>query len=285
MKRNSMLFTFIFLFANLAASITPSPDLSSLKHAIVSADQTTLVLFDVDDTLIACKDVVLRPSSEGLVNRFLLEHARHINETKLQELYSKMLLARKAECINHETISIISSLQKRGIPTIALTAADAERLGVIESLAHWRIDELKGFGYDFSSAFSDHGTIKFSKHENKTSHPLFMKGILFSSNHPKGDVLEAFLKKINWSPKKIIFIDDKLAYLQSVEQAAKRMGIEFHGFHYSEHLQPSKLDEGLALFQLKHFLENEVWLSDAEAMQKMNLSLTKEEVHAPLPKA
>src|SRR5204863_9626140 len=49
-------------------------------------------------------------------------------------------------------------------------------------------------------------------------HPCFYKNsILFSGNNDKGSALIHFFEIMNYYPEKIIFIDDKMKYILSVE--------------------------------------------------------------------
>jgi hypothetical protein len=147
-------------------------------------------------------------------------------------------------------LPLIKCLQDKKIRTIALTAAPAGKLGAIESMADWRIDELKKMGFNFFLAFPEIQFLEFPKKVDKEFHPIFKSGILFSSKHPKGDILKQFLMTIHWIPSKVVFIDDRLEYLQSAENAMKEMGIDFTGLHYlaAEKL-PCDLNEKLAEFQ------------------------------------
>lgn len=64
--------------------------------------------------------------------------------------------------------------------------------------------------------------------------PSFYKqGILFGGNNDKGQVLNYFFKTMKYYPKKIIFIDDKMKNLLSVEKAVSACGIPFVGIRYS----------------------------------------------------
>ena len=64
----------------------------------------------------------------------------------------------------------------------------------------------------------------------------FTQGIFFCSNGDKGKSLIELLKKVNYFPDTIIFVDDKEKYLLSVEQAVQNYPINFLGIHYT-HLE------------------------------------------------
>ena len=81
-------------------------------------------------------------------------------------------------------------------------------------------------------------------------HPCFYKqSILFGGNNDKGEALLALFKFMNYYPEKVIFIDDKMKYLLSVEKALKPYNIPFVGIRYSgcdervKNFDPHKAEE------------------------------------------
>ena len=73
---------------------------------------------------------------------------------------------------------------------------------------------------------------------------LYKKGILFAKGIEKGRVLEQFLKRINFNPKSVVFIDDKLKHLDEVEKFCEKSKIKFLGLRYGY------LDEKVKNFQM-----------------------------------
>jgi len=96
--------------------------------------------------------------------------------------------------------------------------------------------------------------------------PDLKKGVIFSASTPKGIVLKAFLKHINWKPKRIFFIDDNSRFMKSMEKAANALGIEFIGFLYSGAYQvESTFDLNVARLQSTYLNEHGKWISEKEA--------------------
>lgn len=62
---------------------------------------------------------------------------------------------------------------------------------------------------------------------------LYKNGIILSSKSDKGKVLLAFLKRILWKPKKIIFVDNYLYNIHSVKEEIKKTDIVFIGIHFT----------------------------------------------------
>ncbi len=134
--------------------------------------------------------------------------------------------------------------------------------GIIPSLEDWRIDHLKKHNIDFSRAFA----VNFELGDHNDKRALFKSGVLCADKQDKGPVLLAFLEKIRYKPSRIIFIDNKLEYLKSVEEALQETKIEFTGFHYTAvEDRPCIVDEKLAEFQLLHLIQTDRWLTHQEA--------------------
>lgn len=76
------------------------------------------------------------------------------------------------------------------------------------------INQLKGIDVDFSSKQLPNETLSMSFFNAPTQ---MKAGILFCSEYNnKGDVLHAYLDKLNIVPKKILIVDDSMRNIQSV---------------------------------------------------------------------
>jgi hypothetical protein len=65
-------------------------------------------------------------------------------------------------------------------------------------------------------------------------HPCFYKdGVLFAGNNDKGETLNCFFDIMDYHPEAVIFIDDKMKHLLSVEKALQKYQILFVGIRYS----------------------------------------------------
>lgn len=265
------IFLFLFFFETADGVILEVENLNQFKQVVSSSDQETLVIFDVDNVLIIPDDPIWRPCGKPLLKKLIaetLENPAVCPKDKYSSNYlmSQFLLTRKVSLVDKETLSIVKDLQRRGVPTIALTASFSGNFGAIARGCDWRVNELKKLGFDFSLSFSKVGFIQFPKANNKEFYPVFQSGILFSSQHPKGETLHSFLKAIHWYPKQVIFIDDRLDFLQSVEQVMQKCRIKFIGFHYTAAQKlPCTVDEKLAEFQFRYLIQHGEWLSQEEA--------------------
>lgn len=252
--------------------IYSTSDLGQIEKALETLDSDSLVLFDVDSTLIVPDDAILRPSNEDFLEELLGGNIVQNLPTGPRYIFREILLNALHSLVDKGSISCVQNLQEKGIPVIAFTAAPRGKVGKVASVADFRIEELKRFGFDFSSAFAEKGVVELPKDPDKEFSPLFKSGILFASLHPKGDTLQKFLHAVGWTPNRVVLIDDQLEYVQSVGKALETFGIPYTGFHYTAAEKiPYNLNREVAQFQVRSFLEQSKWINDFQAKEQLHL--------------
>lgn len=262
---------FILLFSsNLFAEIQEASDFTVIEQELETTQETDLVLFDVDNTLIVANDALFRPCGEKLLNQLLLKLMMQEGLERSVYLASKFLMDMKTSLVDPNIPNTISNLQQRGVKCIALTAMKSGSQGVIDSMEDWRYQQLKEKDIDFSLSFPDIPFTIFDEFIGVNFPPTFKYGILASGTHPKGVVLTAFLKKFGLQPTKIIVVDDNLNALKSIESEVEKLGIPNTIYHYSAVKNlPCVLDNDLAQFQCDYLIKHEHWLSDEDAAVKI----------------
>lgn len=261
----------IFLLTTLQAesSITPIVTIHEIESKIQNADENTLVVFDVDRTLIQMGDQILHGGKKGFKNE-LKKYAAYNALSKEEQdiLLSIMLLKTSHNLIEQTSLDYINDLKKRNIKTIACTTLETGKFGLIDNIENWRVETMNAAGLDFSEAFSDYPLIRFESEDNVFT-PIFIEGVLITGKKPKGEMLKQFLEHINWQPSKIIMIDDQLSYLESGVTAFAGTPTEFDGFLYTyveKMLENEERNEEMIALQMTYLLENHIWLTDAEAL-------------------
>ncbi len=266
---------FLFLVFSVYSVIIDVTNLTLIEHELNKTDRNSLVLFDVDYTLLLPKDAILRPCGRTLKAKLvkeILENPVLVPVGKYTDgfLRSQAILQAKSELVDPSVLVLLQRLKRNGVPTIALTLVEAGRLGAIASMADWRLREMKELGLVFDWSFPEVGYTEFAKEPGRSTAPAYKGGILFSARHSKGPIFKAFLEKAKWKPNKVVFIDDNRPFLQSVEAAAADLGIPFIGFHYTgADLLPCEVDEQLAEFQFRYLASHGEWLGDEAAHKRM----------------
>lgn len=193
-------------------------------------NEKTLIIFDVDDTLITSLDFIAR----DLEHSFLLYIYLAIkflqlifNRKKLEEVISIIVRDRRYLIFDKAIYEVIEKFKQRDCMLIALTDMRNSSLGVIDNLPKWRAESLKNLGFEFSKKFED--TTFNNLKAYKESFPCLFSGILCTNKLPKGEVLGAFIDHFDLKPNKVIFFDDLSYQLTSVESECKKRKIPFLG--------------------------------------------------------
>lgn len=243
-----------------AGEIVTTNDFGFIETEARKLDGNSLILFDVDATLIVPNDAILRPKGKNLFKRLISGYTD-------RDLFREIRMKAPHSLVDDKSIGLMQVLQENKIPVIAFTAAPSKVRGV-EQLGVWRVDELQRYGFDFSPAFPNSNFLELPKDANQEYVPLFKSGVLYSSFHPKGDILVAFLQQLKLEPKKVIFIDDEFEHVQSVVTCLDKQGIPCLGIHYTAANEAScDLDPEQARFQINYFAEHDIWLGDEESKQ------------------
>ena len=132
--------------------------------------------------------------------------------------------------------------QFEGIKKIAFTATLTGRFFDEKPLEHLRYEQLKEKGLSFEDSFSEKEFILEECPTYRSNYPAYYKGVLLSNSEcgttTKGSVLCAFLRKIKWTPKCIVLIDDRAKNFKDVLEALKQdfpatefIGIQYLGAH------------------------------------------------------
>jgi len=265
---NSWLLALCLLINNpLTAKISQCDTLTPIIAATADFSEKSLVVFDVDRVLIDSRDAILRLANRNLLLQLKMKYAGTLPPKIVADLTSLVYLQGNSLLIDPQSVELINSLKKRAVPVIALTATSIGGIGKIASIQDWRLEELEKFGISFESSFSQYPGFELSDLTGLGPSPVFKKGILFSSIYSKGLVLASFLKTVGFQPDKVLFLDDLLYNVTSVENALDDMGVkEVLAYQYlgAEKL-PNSIDRQVADLQLKTLVEKEEWLSDIQA--------------------
>lgn len=215
----SIIIVFIFLGINCKEqqlNIKTISTFDDARNELNNVDSKTLVLFDVDDTLVTQPDFITK--------------ACYFPAIKWELLYSYVWANYPRVLIEQQVVDIINNLKKKGAYVLALTHMESGSFGVVESIPKWRYKRLKQNGITFSANFRNMIFENFPMYED--SKPLLYKGILFANKQDKGSVLEAFLKRTGLKPSRILFFDDLIENLQSVSKVCKKRRISCLLFNY-----------------------------------------------------
>jgi hypothetical protein len=200
-----------------------------------SSEQTSLVAFDIDHTLLGRDNMATHPINLATHRKVLGACFAPLTKEHREEAFMLTLKYCDPILIEDDAPNFIKNIQA---PVIALTATVTGPLGDSPRAEVFRYEELLKFGFDFSSSF---GELDFSMNtlpSYRGHTPTFYRGVLCSNGEhsptDKGTVLIEFLKQVNYDPKIIVMVDDKLQNLEDIQKAVNlhNPNITYRGLHY-----------------------------------------------------
>jgi hypothetical protein len=242
--------------------MTSAHTIDEIRQALSGWEDGAVVFVDVDDTLITPQSKLFRWTSPY---RFLIDDLKKDRQRyqNFEEIISHWRLTRKTMLISEDWPALIQDLKKRS-KVYALTKMESGALGKIPSMEKWRHEELKRKGITFTPSFQNLNEALLSDEKSEGNPSSFYGGIFITGSFPKSAVIRSYLKSNK--PSQIIFIDDRIEYLQDVQQECQRQNIPFLGIHFKgmERIDGSP-DPKVAEFQKASLLEKCQWWEDEEA--------------------
>ncbi len=239
----------ILFFSFLTCLHAEIIETAQMADILPYVDETTWILFDIDDTLLESEIQAGRSKwfdhqfaqcfSQGMDRKQAIESI-DAEFFKLVEIYP----IRTPE---PDIPFILERVKETGGAVLGLTARGPHlNAATLYQLGRLKID------------LSTHApTIPLSEFASACH---YERGILFSIDQKKGPALHCLLEKSGSLPQKIVFIDDKKRHLAEIEEIASAWGIPFIGFHYTKTLErPFDLEQASLEYQvlLARILEEE----------------------------
>lgn len=250
--------------------ITEIYTMSEAQTILDSADECTLVLYDVDETLIMPTDKIHVPKFFSVnPGKALKDVFNQKMGNRIENIWSNVLLQAHRKLIEPDIVTTIRALQDKKVTVLGLTKMRTGRFGKIASLAQYRSNQLEKLGIHFDISYDQ--AISFDQFIGEyEGFPLVYRGIIMTNDLDKGMVLNAFIDHLDYTPTQVIFFDDVLENVISVYDAMSQRGIKCSGYHYKavEQIQ-GELDVTTAQFQLDYLSEHGIWLNEEAARLAM----------------
>jgi len=257
----------LFLMAPLSAEIIDVMNLDQLYNYL---KPTTLVIFDIDNTLIEpvqsvgsdqwFRHRIAHWIDQGLEQDEALEKA--LNDWMAVQNISKMQL------VEPSAAKIIDHLQDRGFMVMGLTTRG---LGMSTTTNK----QLASLGIDLSRTAPTKDDVFFMNQRGV----LFRGGTLFTANTHKGSALFKFLDQLDCTPKMILFINDKRSHIVPIEEWAAKRNIPFIGLRYG-HLDEKVKNMNIEITDIQFENFGHI-LSDQEAREILDNRQKEEWVKTP----
>lgn len=251
-----IILTFIFqsfLFSEII-------EIQSIHEVLPYIDPQTLVVFDIDNTLISTKQMA---GGDVWFHYSLDKYASQgfgINEAVAKTLPDYMQLQHASEvvAVEDETPHLIHLLQKKGVFTLGLTGRSTE-------LAYRTFAQLASVGIHLGKNSPRCQNLKLSSH-----FPLkYIEGILFVARAHKGESLLKVLDALEFPIERVVYIDDKMKFVKEVESVCEKMRIPYIGFRYGG-FDPKVQDFDPKTAEIQHYYFDKI-LSNEDAKKLLEL--------------
>ncbi|MGE0670955.1 MAG: DUF2608 domain-containing protein [Parachlamydiales bacterium] len=249
-------FLFLTCFCIGYAEIQTATSLKPIQQEIADSPEKTIVLLDVGGTLLAYPDAVLHPDHETWKYEWFQKHCPMIaKEEKIA--FDRIILGTldKWKLLDPKWPEVIIQAQGLGIKVAAFT-----KVALDPSIRGSRAQILRDLGIPFKDDLPTLANGDFYE---------YAQGVIETEHPAKGPVLKEILSNLSERPEKIIFVDDRMKQIKSVDDACRELEIPCIAFHYVPHSSPPHLDEKIADYQLSALVREGRWVSESEALLEM----------------
>lgn len=263
---------FFFFLLMIAPVVGAIHETSQFEEILTHVDENTLVLLDIDDTILIAPQML---GTDAWLNHQIRERTK--DGVDPAEAFTKSLLEWQAiryitemELVEPDTGDIIRQLQAKGGHVIGITM---QGVALADRTSH----HLHIHHIDLSK-----NAISEEPHCFKLGRRnlFYLDGILYTQGTSKANGLFTLCDKMGYVPKRIVLIDDRESHVQDVEQAAEKRGIEFIGLRYAfSDARKNAFCPHVAHVQYKHSTFHRL-LTDEEARKIIEKEL-QEEVWQP----
>lgn len=189
-----------------------------LKSIFEDLDKKDWVVFDVDEVLTVSGNPAFQTPN---VKSHRTTLSPGISELSLDErhlFFNLALVHHDSVLLDSYILDLLQLLNEKEVHTVALTAVMNGTVGTLESMAHWRYEQLKSLGIEFIHPYLKEEILFNTLPAYQGFHPSYYKGILFQNSYlcSKGDVLKEYFEHHTDHPKKLVMIDDRDYNLESV---------------------------------------------------------------------
>ena len=248
---------------------TYSVNSSTMDTLLEKVGENSLVLINVDDTIITPKSLMFHYNSPYRTFVGELESLQK-SQLNIHELIASLILQRQVMLIESDWPRFINKLKSKGALVFGFTRLNTVTAR-IKDFEEWQYKQLESLAIEFTGEINKQEMFKFDG-KNKES-PIFYKGIIFTTYVSKEETLRQFLSITRIAPRNIIVFEYRKSNLNNIDKFFRTIdldcfGIEYLGFEELQGVPDDKLVE----FQKETLLRDGKWLEDDEAKKLLKSS-------------
>jgi hypothetical protein len=250
----------VLFFISLASFGYQTKEIHHMEQAIQNANQDTLMIFDLDNTVLEAGQTLGSDQwYEWYIHQLInLGYDKDRAAKMATDEWVRINKVSDTELVEQDTRYLLKSLQREGIQIVALTARN---LGILQKT----LADLIDFGIHFEDSWLFTTHLK-SPFPNST----YDTGVIFAGGGNKGIVLKEFLKQNSLRYHAIRMVDDKQRNLDAVGIEMDKLNIAFTGYRYGAADEKVKnFNPKIAKIQLDHFNKTGYILSDKKAKEQI----------------
>ncbi|MDB5037222.1 MAG: putative rane protein [Bacteriovoracaceae bacterium] len=250
MSHLEKIFISVFFFSNSLYAVDVT-EIYRLEDAFHSIDSQTLIVSDLDETLIEpVEDFGHSPWYKYLSKKLIAEgYDKKSALNLLNHVWSRLQFDIDVNPIEPEAPRLLKKVEKKAYRILGLTAralwiSERTEQQLRKAKLKWK---------------------PFLRTQNAWNHHLneavgLRGGILFAGNESKGEVLVKFLSDQKFKPGQIIFVDDLWKHTLSVRDALDSVGIKNQCFKYLgseerlKNFSPALAEAQLEKYRCSHIL-------------------------------
>ena len=248
------LFTLLLVLSSQLASAEVR-EIKSMAEVVPHINSRTFLVFDLDNTVLEPVQMLGSDQNFG----YWVEQGMKRGLTKEQATDRAIQMASivqphsRVRAVEGRTPRFIATLQRTGLPVIALTARPG-------SWARGTLAQVASLNVDFRLAAP---MLRNSRLKNGD----FINGVYFlTKGSDKGQALIEFMNEAGLKPERILFVDDKLHNVEAVERALEKTPLEHISFRYgAADPRVAAFNPVIAEIQWREYLKTGRFLSDEEA--------------------
>ncbi len=266
LHKSKLLLILVMLPYTSYAIIIPTYSIDSVtvKNLFEKINGSSLVLINIDDTIITPKSNMFRYANPyaGFTEELA---ALKKYRSNIDEVIAKLLLQRQVMLVEANWSKFIDKLKSSGALVFGFTKINPA-CRRIENYEEWQYKQLSRLGIKFTDKVNNKEILKFDENDKRS--PIFYKGIIFTDFLNKTQALYEFMRITNILPDNIIIFENKKSELNDIDNFLKIVDLDYYGIEY---LAVTELkgtpQDNIVKLQQEVLLKTGKWLEDDDAKQ------------------